>query len=156
MLRVRDSHHLRDCGLSWCGSQGLDFGQWSRVLHKGVLGNVRLWVGVKCVLFQCKCILTESAANGSQMGGWLGPKTTCGKFIRRVKMALLVQGELSDWQPHWSGSWSRIQGEIRLAGHSLWRFHLLWDLRLLAGRSENIPQSQRGKEGKSLLFQRST
>ena len=159
LRRVRDSyHHLRDCGLSWCGSQGLDFGQWARVLHKGVLGNVRLWVGVKCVLFQCKCILTESAANGTQMGGRLGAKskTTCGKFVGRVEMALLVRRELSDWQPHFTGSWSRIQGEIRLACHLLSRLHLLWNLWLLAGWSENIPQSQEGKEWRWLLFQKST
>ena len=97
---VRDSHHFRDCGLSWCGSQGLDFGQWARVLHKGVLGNVRLLVGVKCVLFQCKCILAESAADRSQMGGRLGWQTTCGKSVGGVEVAVFVQGEFSDWQPH--------------------------------------------------------
>ena len=93
MLRVRDSHHLRDCWLSWCGSQGLDLGQWAGVLHKGVLGNVRLRVGVKRVLFQCKCILAESAADRTQMGGRLGSQTTFGKSVGGVEVAVFVQGE---------------------------------------------------------------
>ena len=52
-LQARDIRdRLRNWLLSLRGSQRLDLRQWSRVLYKGVLGNVRLRFGGKRVLFK--------------------------------------------------------------------------------------------------------
>ena len=91
-LQARDIRdRLRDRLLSLRGSQRLDLRQWSRVLYKGVLGNVRLRFRGKCVLFPPKGVLTEGAANSTHLGHKLANHhTTSRLFVRRVEVALLV------------------------------------------------------------------